>query len=86
MNPVNARDVALRILLRVNEEDGYSNLVLNSVLKESGLNGKGKAFTGVLVYGVLERQITLDYVIAGHENRYRKNSVFESGCDVFGTT
>lgn len=69
MSRVNARDIALKILLRVNEQDGYSNLVLNSELKESNLPVKEKAFAGALVYGVLERQITLDYVIASNASR-----------------
>lgn len=69
MSQLNARDTALKILLRVNEQDGYSNLVLNSILKETNLSVKDKAFAVNLIYGVLERQITLDYVAASHANR-----------------
>ena len=69
MNQPNARVAALKILLRVNEQDGYSNLLLNSTLKEMNLSVKEKAFAGSLVYGVLERQITLDYIIAHFSER-----------------
>jgi 16S rRNA (cytosine967-C5)-methyltransferase len=69
MNQPNARNAALKILLRVNEQQGYSNLLLNSTLKELHLSVKDKAFAGSLVYGVLERQITLDYIIAHFSNR-----------------
>ncbi len=69
MSQPNARYAALKILLRVNEQQGYSNLLLNSTLKELNLAAKDKAFASSLVYGVLERQITLDYIIAHFSNR-----------------
>ena len=62
----NARKTAVQALLRVSEESGYSNLVLDSILQKDGLSGQDKAFVSALTYGVLERQLTLDYQIERH--------------------
>lgn len=59
-----ARLTALKALLRVEEESGYSNLVLDHGLSQSGLDGRDAAFASALFYGVLERRITLDYQIS----------------------
>ena len=39
------------------------NLALSNAIRESRLSGVDSAFVSALVYGVLERQITLDYII-----------------------
>ncbi len=59
-----ARSLALKALLKVEENKAYSNLVLNSILSESNLNCKDKTFCSALFYGVLERKITLEYIIS----------------------
>lgn len=58
------RQAAAEALLLVNQEGGYSNVVFNNKIKSSGLSGKDSAFAGALFYGTLERQLTLDHVIA----------------------
>jgi 16S rRNA (cytosine967-C5)-methyltransferase len=57
---LNAREVALKALLRVDENEGYSNLVLDKALRSSELAPRDKALTSALFYGTLERRITLD--------------------------
>lgn len=57
------RQAAVEALILVNEEGGYSNVVFNNIIKSSGLSGKDSAFAGVLFYGALERQLTLDHVL-----------------------
>ena len=59
----NPRAVALNVLLKIEQEQAYSNLALAHAIHQSGLSGVDSAFVSALVYGVLERQITLDYVI-----------------------
>lgn len=61
-----ARIAAIKLLRHIEYENGYSNLVLRARLGEFGLNTRDQAFCCALVYGVLERRITLDYVIASH--------------------
>ena len=61
----NARDAAVRLLLKIDRDDAYSTL---SVAEESENNrfpdGREQALFTALVYGVLERRLTLDYNIA----------------------
>ena len=60
----NARKTAVTALLKVENDSAYSNIALNSVLNESGLEGSDRAFASALFYGVLDRRITLDYVLS----------------------
>lgn len=64
-----ARHTALTALLRVTGKGGFSNLVLDSLIRQNGLDRQDSAFAGVLFYGALERLLTLDYVIAQHTSR-----------------
>jgi len=59
----NSREVAFDILKKVLSEGAYSNLAIDSALKENNLNKLDSSFCTALVYGVLERLITLDYII-----------------------
>ncbi len=61
----NARKTALRALLKV-RESAYSNITLNKVLSEDDLQGADRALATALFYGVLDRTITLDYVLSNH--------------------
>ena len=58
-----ARSTALNALLRVDDESGYSNLVLDSVLTQSSLSDQDRALATAIFYGVLEHRITLDYIV-----------------------
>ncbi len=62
--PVGARDTALDILIRVEQNQSYSNLELNRTLKQSDLDRKDKGLVTELVYGTLTRQNTLDWMIS----------------------
>lgn len=64
----NPRKTALKILLKIEQDNAYSNIVLNSCIKEDSLEGKDSAFCSALVYGVLERKILLDYIIRQFTN------------------
>lgn len=59
----NPREAAFEVLCRVETDSSYSNLTLDKVVKENNLQGRDAAFCTALVYGVLERQLTLDYII-----------------------
>ena len=57
-----ARQIAAEILLRVERDGSYASLSLNSELKKNGpSDAKESALATKLVYGVIERKITLDY-------------------------
>ena len=57
----NSRLTAFEVINGVLRENAYSNLSLEKAL--DGAENKDKAFVTRLVYGVLERKLTLDYVI-----------------------
>lgn len=59
---IGARDMALKILMEINEEGAYSNISLKRNLK--GYMGKlDENFVREIVYGVLENKLYLDYII-----------------------
>lgn len=60
-----ARYMAVRLLGKTFCSGGYSNLLLNGALPDD-MDARGKAFCTALYYGVLERKITLDYIISGY--------------------
>ncbi len=58
----NARQAAFEALLRVRRDGAYSNLTVDSVLKDyKSLDERDGAFVRALVYGTLDRLIVLDY-------------------------
>ncbi len=64
-----ARKIAFDILLRVERDGSYSNLLLDSKLKDGNLSGKDAALLTTLVYGVLENLICLDFFISHFAKR-----------------
>lgn len=57
------RKLVKKALIRV-EEGSYSNLVWDNILSRSEIDGRDSAFGTAIFYGVLERKITLDYIIS----------------------
>ncbi|MGZ8735275.1 MAG: transcription antitermination factor NusB, partial [Acidimicrobiia bacterium] len=57
-----ARDLAIEALVRV-DEGAYSNLMLPSLLRGSGLDGRDRAFATDLVYSSLREQRALDHLL-----------------------
>lgn len=67
----NPRKLAVKALLKIEKESAYSNITLNSIFKESDVSPEDKALVTALVYGVLDRKITLEYVL----NRFLKTPI-----------
>lgn len=63
--PASAREVALDVLVRVEQEGAYSNLLLNSTLQKSALSREDTGLATELVYGTISRMNTLDQVLGG---------------------
>jgi 16S rRNA (cytosine967-C5)-methyltransferase len=63
-----AREAALKIIYRALEEGGYSNVLLDHSISSGKYSPEDRALITVLVYGVLENKIYLDWII----NRYSK--------------
>ncbi|WP_102346987.1 16S rRNA (cytosine(967)-C(5))-methyltransferase RsmB [Bacillus sp. Marseille-P3661] len=57
------RDVALDILLQIEKNQAYSNLLLNQMIHKNNLNQKDIGLLTEIVYGTIQRQFTLDYYL-----------------------
>ncbi len=62
----NAREVALKTLYDIEYENAYSNLAIKKRLSEAQLSTVDKALATALVYGVIQRRNTLEYIISRH--------------------
>ncbi len=59
----NARQGAVTALLQIQQEGGYSNIVLDELLRRQPLPDNDRALMTRLVYGVIERRLTIDYLL-----------------------
>ncbi len=60
----NARKIALNALCDVRDGGAYSNITLNKYLNENDLSVADRGLATALFYGVLDRTITLDFVLS----------------------
>lgn len=58
------RAFVLKLLLKLEENDSYSNILLDKELLNVEFSEQEKSFVTALFYGVIERRITLDYYIS----------------------
>lgn len=58
------RQTAFDILMRVERDKAFSNKALDNALKKLEYSRQDSVFVSAIVYGVLERKITLDYQIS----------------------
>ncbi len=65
------RQKAFEILLKIHTSNAYSNLTLDTYLQKDNMEARDRAFVSALVYGVCERQLTLDYNLS----EYLKNPI-----------
>ena len=65
----NPRAVALNILNKCIAAEQYSNLALDTAIKRNPLSPQDRGLLTTLVYGVLERKLTLDYWIGKLSSR-----------------
>ena len=57
------RDAALSILLAVDKNQAYSNLLLNETIKRHKIEAKDRALLTEITYGTLQYKMTLDYYL-----------------------
>jgi 16S rRNA (cytosine967-C5)-methyltransferase len=60
---MNAREAAYDVLKGSEERGAYSNLLLNATLERSGLPARERRLATELVYGVIQRRGTLDWML-----------------------
>lgn len=61
---ITAREAAFTSLLRCERDKKYSNLEIDASIRKFALDGAEKGLYTTLVYGVIERKITLDYIVS----------------------
>ncbi len=64
-----ARDVALEVLRRIDEQEAYADISLDSFLEKHRLSGPDRALVTEIVYGVCRRRNTLDWAIGKASSR-----------------
>ncbi len=64
-----AREAAYRSLFLCERDKKYSSLEIDASIRRFGLEGADKGLYTALVYGVIERRITLDYIIDKLSNK-----------------
>lgn len=63
------RYTAAKLLDKTLKSGSYSNIQLNSGLERSDLDSQGKKLCTAIYYGVIQRRITLDYILAQYCSR-----------------
>lgn len=58
-----ARQIALDLLVKMDTSGAYSNIILDNMFTAEKTTPRDKAFVTAVFYGVLERKMTLDYLI-----------------------
>lgn len=58
-----ARQVALQVLVKIEEAGAYSNIQLNKSLQESGLSRADAGLVTEIVYGTISRKLTIDVIL-----------------------
>lgn len=66
---MNPRYVTAKLLDKTFCSGSYSNIQLNSGLEKADLDEKGRKLCTALYYGVIQRKITLDYILAQYCSR-----------------
>ncbi|MBD1379996.1 16S rRNA (cytosine(967)-C(5))-methyltransferase RsmB [Metabacillus arenae] len=72
MKKANVREVAVEALLKIEKNQAFSNLLLNSLIKSNQLDAKDVPLLTELVYGTLQRKMTLDYILSKYLQKPKK--------------
>lgn len=59
----NVRDAALSILMEINNNQAYSNLLLHRTIEKYGIEAKDRGLLTELTYGTLQHRLALDYYL-----------------------
>lgn len=76
-NNINARELALKVLYKIEKEKAYSNIALDEELSKYKLDNKDIGLASELVYGVVTWKLTLDEIIKKYSKiKLKKISVW----------
>lgn len=66
---MSARKIVFKLLIKTEESGAYSKIALDSAFEQNKLNERDKGFAAAMFYGILERRMTLDYVIRAYSSK-----------------
>ncbi|WP_010096723.1 16S rRNA (cytosine(967)-C(5))-methyltransferase RsmB [Ornithinibacillus scapharcae] len=66
------RNTIIDLLLRIEQDSGYSHLLINHEIKSNKISPKDEGLLTEIVYGTIQRKITLDYFIDYYLNSKKK--------------
>lgn len=66
---MSARKLAVMLLDQTEQNQGYSNLLLDHALEDANLDPRDKRLCAALYYGVLERKLTLDFILSKYSKK-----------------
>lgn len=69
---ISARSLAVKILSGIDKNNSFSNIALSSELKKYNLNKLDSSLVSSIVYGVLQRKLTIEAVIASVSDKSLK--------------
>ncbi|SJZ35453.1 16S rRNA (cytosine(967)-C(5))-methyltransferase RsmB [Garciella nitratireducens] len=64
----NPREVALKVLYKIDKNNAYSNICLKKILNHTSLKPLDRAFVTQLVYGVIKNKFRIDWIISQFSN------------------
>ncbi|MBD8068348.1 16S rRNA (cytosine(967)-C(5))-methyltransferase RsmB [Bacillus sp. PS06] len=70
------REVVLDILLSIEKNQAYSNLLLNKMIQKNELSNKDVGLLTEIVYGTIQRRDTLDYYLSPFINNKKKVEIW----------
>lgn len=73
VNPISARQAAYETLISLEKDGKFSNIAVGNAIKKYSFSGKDRDLYTRLVYGTLEKRITLDYIVQKCSSKPTKN-------------
>lgn len=67
--PTNVRDSAYKLLTRIEKEKKFAALALDAEVEKGNYSDEERAFLTALTYGVIERRLSLDYLISHYTGK-----------------
>ncbi|PAV29952.1 16S rRNA (cytosine(967)-C(5))-methyltransferase [Virgibacillus profundi] len=72
MSNYQLRNTILDVLIRIEKDSGFSHLILDHEIKMNKMNPKDEGLLTEVVYGTIQRQLTLDYYIDSFVTQKKK--------------
>lgn len=66
------RETILDLLLRIDGDSGYSNLIIDHEIKSNQITDRDAGLLTEVVYGTLQQKLTLDYYLESYMNSNKK--------------